>query len=1052
MIQMKMQTGWLIAPLFSAVFLGLLGGPLGAQTVTQPKEIVPPAQAPEYACHFTEGPIVIDGQADEAAWKVAQPVNDFTMGWARNGKTKPVTATSAKLLWDREHLYFFAWMEDSDIYADVTQHDGVIWNNDVFEMFFKPTDDKPGYYEFQVNAAGTTIDAFFPRRGAGGFERFKSDGEFDFPVKVVLDGSLNKWSDKDKGWQVEGRLSWKDFARSGGRPNPGEVWKYTLCRYDYSVDFEGPALSSSATLKTNPYPNFHYWEDYAPIRFVGPDASPRSQAAKPFGIEKLPKLTTSKVVGSPEPPLPYTVERIFNKLPLENAVTIVKQPGSDWVWVVIQPWSYAPASLHRFRNQPEANKLEKLISADGDSVIYTVVFHPKFAENGYVYIGSNGSYGGPKRSRVTRYHVDPQSGAFDATSAKVIIEWESAGHNGAVIAFGNDRMMYVTSGDGTSDSDENLRGQDLSHLTAKVLRIDVDNAEPGKTYRVPDDNPFVGQNNVRPETWCYGLRNPWRIAVDAKTGHVWVGNNGQDLWEQVYLIQRGANYGWSVVEGAHDFYPDRNRGPHPISKPTVDHPHSEARSLTGGLVYYGGKPELSELTGAYLYGDYSTGKIWAIKHDGTNLLWHNEIADTPLSITAFTEGNDGDVWVLDHMGSAVYRLIPAPGSAPQFPFPRKLSESGLFKNVAAHQMADGVIPYSVNSPLWSDGSYKERYLAIPHKDGEEMRIDYTHSNGWTFPNETVLVKSFALETVAGEPSSRRWIETRFLLRQQNEWVGYSYRWNDQGTDAVLVESAGTDAKFDIQDRNAPGGTRQQAWRYPSRTECMVCHSRAANYVLGLQTGQMNRDHDYTSIGGCVDNQLRTLEHLGLFRVGWRDANDQRLRNEFIERRRGELGNKLFEAEGEQALNRELGEYQSKLLGTRDQRESPKHSPLLYRDPVHLPKLADPYDDSQSLLARASSYLHSNCAHCHVAAGGGNAKIDLHFDTPLAKRFLLDQKPSHHTFGITDARIIASKAPARSTLLHRLKIRGNGQMPQLATSLPDTQAIKLFEDWIRSLEP
>jgi hypothetical protein len=316
----------------------------------------------------------------------------------------------------------------------------------------------------------------------------------------------------------------------------------------------------------------------------------------------------------------------------------------------------------------------------------------------------------------------------------------------------------------------------------------------------------------------------------------------------------------------------------------------------------------------------------------------------------------------------------------------------------------------------------------------------------------VLVKSFALETVAGEPSSRRWIETRFLLRQQNEWVGYSYRWNDQGTDAVLVESAGTDAEFDIQDRNAPGGTRQQAWRYPSRTECMVCHSRAANYVLGLQTGQMNRDHDYSSIGGCVDNQLRTLEHLGLFRVGWKDANDQRLRNEFIERRRGELGNKSFEAEGEQALNRELGEYLGKQLGTRDQRESPKHSPLLYRDPVHLPKLADPYDDSQSLLARASSYLHSNCAHCHVAAGGGNAKIDLHFDTPLAKRFLLDQKPSHHTFGISDARIIASKAPERSTLLHRLKIRGNGQMPQLATSQPDTQAIKLFEEWIRSLEP
>ena len=1048
----NMKMDRLVSTLFVVLLLGLLAGPLRAQSDPNPNDNVPLAQASEYACYFTEGPIVIDGKADEAAWKVAQPVNDFTMAWARNGKTKPVTATAAQLLWDREHLYFFATMEDTDLYADVSQHDGVTWDNDVFELFFKPADDKPGYYEFQVNAAGTTMDVFFPRRGAGGFGRFKSDGEFDFPVKVVLDGSLNKWSDKDKGWQVEGRLSWKDFARSGGRPNPGEVWKYTLCRYDYSVDFEGPALSTSATMSTNAFPNFHYWEDYAPIRFVGPDQSPRSQAAKPFGIETLPKLTTSKVLGSPEPPPPFTVERIFPNLPLEHAVTIVKQPKSDWVWVVTQPRSYAPASLYRFRNQPAANELEKLIAADGDAALYAVTFHPQFAENGYVFVGSNGSYGGPKRSRVTRYRVDPQSGAFDAASATVMIEWESDGHNGAAIAFGNDRMLYVTSGDGTSDSDENLRGQDLSHLTAKVLRIDVDGAEQGQTYRVPDDNPFVGQDNVRPETWCYGLRNPWRITVDPKTGQIWVGQNGQDLWEQVYLVQRGANYGWSVVEGAHDFYPDRPRGPHPISKPIVDHPHSEARSLTGGIVYHGGQPDLRELEGAYLYGDYSTGKIWAIKHDGNRLLWHKEIADTSLSITAFTEGNDGDVWVLDHMGSAVYRLILAPRSDPQSSFPRKLSETGLFKNVARHEMADGVIPYSVNSPLWSDGSHKERFLAIPHHDGDERRIEYSHSNGWTFPNETVLVKSFALDTVSNDRTSRRWIETRFMLRQQNEWVGYSYRWNDQGTDAELVESAGTHAKFTVPDPSVPGGRQELSWRYPSRSECMVCHSRAANYVLGLQTGQMNRDHDYSSVGGCVDNQLRTLEHLGLFRVSWNDAHSHRLRTDFLEQRRSELGDPAFESADEQALNRELGDYLSKVLGTREQRETPKHSTLLYRDPEHFPKFADPYDDSQPLVARARSYLHSNCAHCHVAAGGGNAKIDLHFDTPMAKRSLLDQKPSHHTFDISDARIIAMQDPARSTLLHRLKIRGNGQMPQLATSLPDKQAIELLEDWIRSLEP
>ena len=165
--------------------------------------------------------------------------------------------------------------------------------------------------------------------------------------------------------------------------------------------------------------------------------------------------------------------------------------------------------------------------------------------------------------------------------------------------------MYVTSGDGTSDSDRNVVGQDLTKLTSKVLRIDIDHPDEGKTYSVAKDNPFVGMKDVRPETWAYGLRNPWRITVDKKTGHVWVGNNGQDLWESAYRIEKGANYGWSVVEGSHPFYPDRKAGPTPFTKPTVEHHHVESRSLTGGVVYYGDK--FPELHGLYLH-------LWRLLH------------------------------------------------------------------------------------------------------------------------------------------------------------------------------------------------------------------------------------------------------------------------------------------------------------------------------------------------------------------------------------------------------------------------------------------------------
>ena len=131
----------------------------------------------------------------------------------------------------------------------------------------------------------------------------------------------------------------------------------------------------------------------------------------------------------------------------------------------------------------------------------------------------------------------------------------------------------------------------------------------------------------------------------------------------------------------------------------------------------------------------------------------------------------------------------------------------------------------MNAPFWSDGLHKERFLAMP-----EGTIQYRRTNGWEFPDKTVLVKSFALETKVGDPASRKWIETRFLTKQFGEWYGYSYVWNDAGTDATLVDAAGMDREFAVKTAT---GNRSQAWHYPGRAECMVCHSRAANYVLGL---------------------------------------------------------------------------------------------------------------------------------------------------------------------------------------------------------------------------
>ena len=180
---------------------------------------------------------------------------------------KPKTATKARLLWDDNYLYFAAEMEDSDLYADVKERNGMTWLNDVFELFFKPADDKLTYYEFQVNAANTPLELFFPSRGSGGYQRFAPLTRLGMESAVKLDGTLNDYSDLDKGWTVEGRIPWTAFAAAGGKPKPGDKWRFSLCRYDYSATFDYPELSSTSPLTVS---DFHRYEDFGELTFVGP--------------------------------------------------------------------------------------------------------------------------------------------------------------------------------------------------------------------------------------------------------------------------------------------------------------------------------------------------------------------------------------------------------------------------------------------------------------------------------------------------------------------------------------------------------------------------------------------------------------------------------------------------------------------------------------------------------------------------------------------------------------------------------------------------------------
>ncbi len=713
-----------------------------------------------------------------------------------------------------------------------------------------------------------------------------------------------------------------------------------------------------------------------------------AQDGQPFGIEQRIPWTTSHVIGSPDPLPPYRTARVFEKLELKDPLYLAAEPGRGTFLVVeTTGGGVGPGRLRRFTDDLSTSALETVLTLD--RLIYGFGFHPQFSENGYIYLVTNGpSKAENKQNRIARFTVGREKPhAIDPQSELVILEWDSNGHNGGELAFGPDGMLYCVTGDGTSDSDPLLTGQGLNDYLAVMLRLDVDHPEKDRPYSIPQDNPFLHVPDAKGEIWAFGFRNPWRMTFDKKSGQLWVTQNGQDLWEQVYVVQRGGNYGWSVQEGSHPFYPERPRGPGDIIPPVAEHHHIEARSLTGGVVYYGSK--LPELQGTCIYGDYSTGKIWGLRYDGKQVTWHKELVDTPFAIVGFSETPSGELLVIDQQ-TGFYKLEPnPPPTTPPLPFPTKLSDTGLFTAVAKHEVAPGVIPYSVNAALWSDGSHKERFIALPG----ETHAEFTQNGkSWNFPDGTVLVKSFALERTVGDPQSRRWIETRLMSRQEKEWIGYSYEWNDEQTDAFLIDSKGKDREFTLALSGPQGGVKTQTWHYPSRAECMVCHSRAANFVLGLQTEQLNRDQQY---GDRVDNQLRTLAHIGVLRTGGKQAD----------------------------LPKAATEY---------------------------PAFADPYDDAKPLEDRARAYLHSNCAICHQWAGGGNAAIDLLSGTKLDKMKLIDEPPLHNKFEITNARLIAPGEPQRSVLLHRMRLRGRGQMPPLASALVDEPAVQLLEGWIRSL--
>ena len=592
--------------------------------------------------------------------------------------------------------------------------------------------------------------------------------------------------------------------------------------------------------------------------------TPSPLEKKRIGLERRVPWTTSRMIGSPDPPAAYALQRVFPKLAFTNPVVLTNAPGTDRLFVV-----ELAGKVHSFPNKSTVEKTDPVFDLGkqikGMKQVYGLTFHPKFATNRFCYICyvlKAETKDGTRVSRFTVSTTDPP--VIDPKSEKVIITWKAGGHNGGCLKFGPDGCLYISTGDGAGafPPDTADTGQNIGDLLASVLRIDVDRAENGKPYAIPNSNPFVGKPGARGEVWSYGHRNPWKMSFDSRTGDLWVGDVGWELWEMIYRVNKGDNFGWSILEHTQSVHPERQRGPTPIVPPTIAHSHTEARSITGGFVYRGKR--LPELYGRYIYGDYVTGKIWGAKHDGKRITELKELLDSTIQIVCFGVDNSRELYVVGYDGT-IHRLVKNTAATANTAFPRKLSETGLFASTKDHQVAPGVIPYSVIAVPWMDGATAERYLALPGLSKLGIHTDNNTQKGilkgeWRYPQNAVLMKTIFLEIEAGNSKTRRRVETQILHFIGETWNVYNYVWNKEQTDAVFLDGPGKDQTF-IRRHPKTKKPYRQTWHHASRTECLLCHTTRGGSIYGFLPEQLDREHRY---GQRVGDQLATLQHVRVF--------------------------------------------------------------------------------------------------------------------------------------------------------------------------------------------
>lgn len=622
-------------------------------------------------------------------------------------------------------------------------------------------------------------------------------------------------------------------------------------------------------------------------------------------LERVP-ATTLTMPASP-PTFGYSSTNALGNLIFTNPVAIVTPPGESNRLFILEKRGRIVvvtnlAAPTRTIFMDIVSRVTANDTVGGEEGLLGLAFHPGYATNRYFYVfytGPDNTGTGSTRhnilSRFTTSPTDPHQG-LSGSELKLIRQRDEAfNHNGGDLHFGADGYLYVSLGDEGGGSDQYNNSQFITNdFFASMLRIDVDN-RPGNlapnphpavtaNYRVPIDNPYVhtnlggswdgtfngrlmtNLNAVRSEFWAVGLRNPWRMSFDPLTGALYCGDVGQNAgssFEEVNLVVRGGNYGWAFRHGI-SAGPKSAQSPanfdnlyhnRPLFSYATDSSTGN-RAIVGGVKYYGQR--LSQLYGAYIYGDYASGRIWALRHNGMVVTQNTQLLqDAPISCFGIDPSN-GDIlyaYVGGGMNSQIKRINynSTPVGAP---IPATLAAAGVFADLETLTPNPGIIPYEINLPFWSDHARKQRWFSVPNTN---LTMIFNREGNWTFPNTTIWVKHFDRELTNGVPESNRRLETRVLVKNAAGAYGVTYRWGDSLTNATLVPESGTNETFVVDEGG--GILRTQVWEYPSRVACMICHTPAGGFALGFNSAQLNRDFNY---GGMVTNQVAALSHAGYF--------------------------------------------------------------------------------------------------------------------------------------------------------------------------------------------